>query len=45
MCPTNEDVWLEAARLLPPEHAKAIVSEVCYVLRYALMEDTASSDK
>lgn len=27
MCPTDEEVWLEAARLLPPEQAKAIVAE------------------
>eukprot|EP00053_Salpingoeca_punica_P018929 m.188305 g.188305 ORF g.188305 m.188305 type:complete len:922 (+) comp17534_c0_seq2:46-2811(+) len=27
MCPTNEDIWLEAARLLPPDQAQAIVAE------------------
>ncbi len=30
MCPSSEDVWLEAARLLPPDFAKAIVAEVRY---------------
>ena len=26
MCPTNEDVWLEAARLQNPEMAKAVLA-------------------
>jgi pre-mRNA-processing factor 6 len=26
-CPTNEDVWLEAAKLNPPEEAKAILAK------------------
>ena len=26
LCPTSEDVWLEAARLQTPEHAKALLA-------------------
>ncbi len=26
-CPTSEDVWLEAARLCPPDQAKSIVAQ------------------
>lgn len=26
MCPTSEDVWLEAARLQPPDKAKAVLA-------------------
>ena len=33
-CPTSEDVWLEAARLLPPDQARAAIAQVrtCDVL-------------
>lgn len=26
LCPTSEDVWLEAARLQTPDHAKALLA-------------------
>lgn len=27
VCPRSEDVWLEAARLQPPEMAKAVIAQ------------------
>ena len=27
VCPNNEDVWIEAARLQPPEMAKSIIAK------------------
>ncbi|VDP97187.1 unnamed protein product [Trichobilharzia regenti] len=26
-CPKSEDIWLEAARLVPPEQAKSVVAQ------------------
>ena len=41
VCPRSEDVWLEAARLQPPEMAKAViaqaVAEVPNAIRYLIL--------
>ena len=35
MCPKSEDVWLEAARLQPPEMAKAVIAQAVQTLSYS----------
>lgn len=30
VCPKNEDIWLEATRLQPPDHAKAVVAQAIH---------------